>query len=98
MEEEKAGSEPELAEKVKRVIEKEVRPLLALEGGNIELVGVEENGVVKVRLGGACAGYPMAQYTLVNFVEGTIKKKVPEIKRVKAVEDFRDRFGIRKIW
>lgn len=98
MEEEKANFEPELTEKVKRVIAKDVRPLLALESGNIELVGVEEGGVVNVRLGGACAGCLMAQYTLVNFVEGTIKKKVPEIKRVKAVEDFRDRFGIRKIW
>lgn len=98
MEEEKAKIGPKLIKKVKRVIAKDVRPLLALEGGNIELVDVEEDGVVKVRLGGACAGCPMAQYTLVNFVEGTIKKKVPEIKGVKAVEDFRDRFGIRKIW
>jgi len=85
-----------MEEKVKEVIEKEVKPLLALEGGSIDLVSAE-NGVVKVRLSGACAGCPMSQYTLVNFVEATLKEKVPEVKEVVAVDDFRDRFGIRKI-
>jgi Fe-S cluster biogenesis protein NfuA len=85
-----------MKEKIKEVIEKEVRPLLAMEGGNIDLVSAE-NGVVKVMLSGACAGCPMSQYTLVNFVEATLKEKVPEIKKVVAVDDFRDRFGIGKI-
>lgn len=85
-----------MIEKVKEVIEKEIKPALAMEGGNIELLSVE-NGVVKVRLEGACAACPMSQHTLVNFVEATLKENVPEVKEVKAMEDFRDRFGIRKI-
>ena len=84
-------------EKVKEVIEKEIRPFLAFEGGSIELVGVDD-GVVRVRLKGACAGCPMSQYTLVNFVEATLKEKIPEVKQVVAVEDFRDKWGARKIY
>lgn len=83
-------------EKVKEVIEKEISPFLAFEGGSIELVGVND-GVVKVRLKGACAGCPMSQYTLVNFVEATLKERIPEVKEVVAVEDFRDKWGARKI-
>ena len=73
-----------MLEKVKEVIEQEVRPALAMEGGNIELVSVDD-GVVKVKLSGACAGCPMSQYTLVNFVEATLKDKIPEVKGVVAV-------------
>lgn len=81
-----------MQEKVKEVIEKEVRPLLAMEGGSIELEGVDDDGVVKVRLTGACAGCPMSQYTLVNFVEATLKDKVPGVKQVVATDDARARF------
>ena len=84
-------------EKVKEVIEKEISPFLAFEGGSIELVGVDD-GVVKVRLKGACAGCPMSQYTLVNFVEATLKERIPEVKEVVAVEDFREKWGARKIY
>jgi Fe-S cluster biogenesis protein NfuA len=84
-------------EKVKEVIEKEISPFLAFEGGSIELVGVDD-GVVKVKLKGACAGCPMSQYTLVNFVEATLKERIPEVKEVVAVEDFRDKWGARKIY
>ena len=85
-----------MLKEVKRVIEKEISPLLAMEGGSIELVSVED-GTVKVRLRGACAGCPMSQFTLVNFVEATLKEKIPEVKEVVAVDDSWDRFGIRKI-
>ena len=84
-------------EKVKEVIEKEISPFLAFEGGSIELVGVDD-GVVKVKLKGACAGCPMSQYTLVNFVEATLKERIPEVKQVVAVEDFREKWGARKIY
>lgn len=83
-------------EAVKGVIEKEISPALAMEGGSIELVSVE-NGVVHVRLTGACAGCPMSQYTLVNFVEATLKERVPGVKEVVAVDDFRDKWGGGKI-
>jgi Fe-S cluster biogenesis protein NfuA len=76
-----------MLEKVREVIEKEIKPLLALEGGSIELVSVED-GVVKVRLKGACAGCPMSQFTLVNFVEATLKDRIPEVKEVRLAEPF----------
>jgi len=78
-------------DEVKRVIEKEISPLLAMEGGSIELVSVED-GTVKVRLRGACAGCPMSRFTLANFVEATLKEKIPAVKEVVAVDDFRERF------
>lgn len=81
-----------MLEEVKEIIEKEVRPVLEREGGSIELEGVDDDGVVKVRLTGACAGCPMSQYTLVNFVEATVKDKVPEVKRVISVDDAKARF------
>jgi len=81
-----------MLEEVKEVIEKEVRPVLEREGGSIELEGVDDDGVVKVRLTGACAGCPMSQYTLVNFVEATVKDKVPEVKKVISVDDAKARF------
>lgn len=71
-------------EKVKKVIEKDIRPALVMEGGDIELLSVE-NGIVKVMLRGACAGCPMGQYTLVNFVESTLKERMPEVKKVEAM-------------
>ena len=70
-------------EQVSAVID-EIRPLLPADGGDIELVGVED-GVVKVRLRGACAGCPGAQMTLKMAVERRIKSKVPEIQRVESV-------------
>jgi len=62
----------------------EIRPNLQADGGDIELVDVTE-GVVKVRLKGACAGCPMSQMTLTNFVEQRLKERVPSINKVEAV-------------
>lgn len=62
----------------------EVRPHLQVDGGDIELVDVED-GVVKVKLTGACAGCPMSQMTLKWGVENYLKKKVPGVKTVEAV-------------
>jgi Fe-S cluster biogenesis protein NfuA len=61
-----------------------IRPALQADGGDVELVDVID-GIVKVRLKGACGGCPMSQMTLTRGVEATIKKAVPEIKRVEAV-------------
>ena len=72
-----------MKEKIEKALAK-IRGTLQQDGGDIELVGIE-NGVVKVRLKGACAGCPMSQMTLANFVEAELKKAVPEIKRVQAV-------------
>jgi Fe-S cluster biogenesis protein NfuA len=72
-----------MKEKIEKVLAK-VRIALQQDGGDIELVAIED-GVVKVRLKGACCGCPMSQVTLSNFVERELKKEVPEIKRVEAV-------------
>ncbi|MGD2278569.1 MAG: NifU family protein [Candidatus Omnitrophota bacterium] len=72
-----------MEEKIREAIDK-IRPLLQRDGGDIELVSVEE-GVVKVRLRGACAGCPMSQMTLKNVVEQALKEAVPEIKSVETV-------------
>ena len=63
---------------------KMVRKALQQDGGDIELVSVDD-GVVKVRLKGACGCCPMSQMTLTNFVERELKKAVPEVKSVQAV-------------
>ncbi len=70
-------------EKVKKVIE-EIRPNLQADGGDIELVNVE-NGVAKVKLKGACAGCPMSTMTVKWGVENFLKKRLPEITKVETV-------------
>jgi Fe-S cluster biogenesis protein NfuA len=77
-----------MQEKVKEILGKEVRSLLAMDGSSIDLVSAE-NGAVKVRLSGACAGCPMSKFALANFVEARLKEKVP---KVIMVDDIRDRF------
>lgn len=72
-----------MREKVEKAL-KDIRPSLQADGGDVELVGVE-NGIVKVRLTGACAGCPMSQMTLKQGIESHIKKVIPEIARVEAV-------------
>jgi len=63
-----------------------IRPALQADGGDIELVDVdEEKGIVRVRLQGACSGCPSAQVTLAMGVERAIKEKVPSIKEVLSV-------------
>ncbi len=64
---------------------KDIRPQLQADGGDIELVEVTEDGVVKVRLVGACSGCPGAQMTLQLGVERVVKERVPEVKSVEAV-------------
>jgi len=68
-------------EKVKQVIDK-LRPQLQADGGDIELIEVTDDGVVKVRLLGHCAGCMHAQQTLTFGVERTIKQFVPEVTSV----------------
>ncbi|NQS88319.1 NifU family protein [Patescibacteria group bacterium] len=74
-----------MRERIEKILEEKVRPFLAMEGGNVELVEVTEDNVVKVKLTGACRGCPMAQLTLKSLVENTIKSHVPQVQRVEAV-------------
>jgi len=69
--------------KVEEVLEK-IRPSLQMDGGDIELVDVED-GVVKVRLTGACHGCPMSAMTLKMGVEKVLKSEIPEITKVEAL-------------
>jgi Fe-S cluster biogenesis protein NfuA len=73
-----------LQEKVQSVLDK-VRPMLQRDGGDVELVDVQDDGIVKVKLTGACSGCPMSTMTLKNAIEETIKKEIPEIKSVEQV-------------
>lgn len=71
-------------ERVEEVID-EIRPQLQADGGDVELVEVTDDGVVKVRLVGACAGCPMSTMTLAMGIEKTLKEKIPEVEKVEAV-------------
>jgi Fe-S cluster biogenesis protein NfuA len=74
-----------MRDRVEEVLNR-VRPMLAMDGGNIELVDVsEETGVVKVKLLGACGGCPMSQMTLKMGVERALRQSIPEVKEVVAV-------------
>jgi len=63
----------------------DVRPMLQADGGDVELVEVTEEGIVRVRLQGACQGCPMAQMTVKNGIEQLLKEKVPGVVEVVAV-------------
>jgi Fe-S cluster biogenesis protein NfuA len=70
-----------LNEKVQRAIQ-DVRPSLQADGGDIELVSVSEDGIVSVKLTGACGSCPMSTMTLKMGVENYLKKTIPEVKEV----------------
>jgi Fe-S cluster biogenesis protein NfuA len=72
-----------MQEKVEEVLNK-IRPVLINDGGNVELVEVND-GTVKLKLVGACAGCPMSTITLKNGIERILKQEIPEVKEVVAV-------------
>ncbi|MBI5232021.1 MAG: NifU family protein [Coriobacteriales bacterium] len=71
-------------QRVQEVLD-QIRPALQADGGDVELVDVTEDGVVKVELVGACKGCPMSQLTLANGVERVLKEQIPEVTRVEPV-------------
>ena len=73
--------EKPLRDRVAAVLEK-IRPLVQADGGDVELVDVDDEGVVSVRLKGACIGCPSAAITLTLGIERTLKEQVPEVTRV----------------
>jgi Fe-S cluster biogenesis protein NfuA len=73
-----------MREKIEAALDK-IRPQLQADGGNVELVQITDQKVVQLRLQGACAGCPMSQITLKNGIERVLKKEVPEVKSVEAV-------------
>ncbi len=73
-----------MKEQVEKALEK-IRPALQRDGGDVELVEVGEDGIVKVKLTGACGGCPMSQITLKQGIERVVKQEVPSIKEVVSV-------------
>jgi Fe-S cluster biogenesis protein NfuA len=72
-----------LKERVESALNK-VRPSLQADGGDVQLIDVDDQGVVKVRLTGACGGCPMSQMTLKMGIEKILKQNVPEVTRVES--------------
>ena len=70
-----------MLEKVRKVLE-EIRPALQSDGGDVELVDLTDDGVVQVRLTGACGHCPMSTMTLKMGIERTLKEKIPAVKEV----------------
>jgi len=79
-----AGAEQSFEKKVREVIET-VRPALQGHGGDVELLGVDEDKTVRVRLQGACKGCPGAMMTMKMGIERILRERVPEVKQVVAV-------------
>ena len=73
-----------MREKIEQALDK-VRPMLAADGGSVELIEVSEDGIVKIRLTGACGSCPFSSMTLKNGIERVIIQDVPEVKQVIAV-------------
>ncbi len=75
--------EKSLKDKVEATVDEFIRPGLQMDGGDIEIVEVDEaTGVVKVRLQGACSGCPMSAITLAHGVQRTLMAKIPEVKQI----------------
>jgi Fe-S cluster biogenesis protein NfuA len=73
-----------MKDRIEKALDK-VRPMLQADGGNVELVEVTSDGVVKLKLQGSCGCCPMSQMTLKNGIERIIKQEVPEVKEVIAI-------------
>lgn len=73
-----------MKEQVEKALEK-IRPALQRDGGDVELVEVGEDGIVKVRLTGACGGCPMSAITLKQGIERVLKQEVASVKEVVSV-------------
>lgn len=73
-----------LKEKIESTLDR-VRPSLQADGGDVQLVDVDDKGLVKVKLTGACGGCPMSQMTLKMGIEKILKQNVPEVKSVESV-------------
>ena len=73
-----------MREQVEKALE-QIRPMLTADGGNVELVEVTDDGIVKLKLTGACGCCPMSQMTLKMGIERIIKQEVPEVKEVVAI-------------
>ncbi len=77
---------PSIKQQVADIISARIRPAIQMDGGDIELVDVDDKGIVSVRLRGACAGCPGARMTLKMGVERTLKQAIPQVAEVVCVQ------------
>jgi Fe-S cluster biogenesis protein NfuA len=75
---------PIMKEKVQEAIN-QIRPNLQADGGDVELIEVTDDGIVKVKLLGACQGCPMSQMTLKKGIQKFLQDKIPEVKEVVSI-------------
>jgi Fe-S cluster biogenesis protein NfuA len=75
----------ELLDRIESVLEAHVRPGLRLDGGDLELVSIDDDNIVQVRLRGACQGCPSSTMTMTMGIESTLKQHIPEIRFLEAV-------------
>ena len=83
--EEQSPRRAELLERIERVLDEQVRPGMRAVGGDIVLVGIDQDNIVQVRLTGACQGCSSSVVTMSMRVEATIKAQIPEIRFIEAV-------------
>ena len=75
----------ELLGRIEAILDGEVRPNLRADGGEVEVVGVDEDNIVQVRMKGACQGCPSSTITLTMGIEAALKARIPEIRFLEAV-------------
>ena len=75
----------ELLARIEAVLDEQIRPGLAADGGNVEVVGIDDDSIVQVRMRGACEGCPSSTMTLTFGIEAALKARIPEIRFLEAV-------------
>lgn len=79
------STESDLHDRVARIVNL-IRPAIQADGGDVEFVGIEQGGIVQIRLHGACVGCPSSNITLQMGIERNLREHVPEVTGVKAIE------------
>ena len=74
-----------LQERIEAVLDEQIRPGLRADGGDVEVVGIDDDHIVQVRMRGACQGCPSATMTLTMGIEATLKAQLPEVRFLEAV-------------
>ena len=75
----------ELLARIEAVLDEQIRPGLRADGGDVEVVGIDDERIVQVRMRGACQGCPSATMTLTFGIESALKSRIPEIRFLEAV-------------
>ncbi|MEZ5813762.1 MAG: NifU family protein [Alphaproteobacteria bacterium] len=82
------SEDDEISAQIRELIETRVRPMVAMDGGDIEFESFDDEGVVWLRMRGACAGCPSSTMTLKSGIENMLKHFIPEVEEVRSVQDY----------